>query len=124
MKSKSEVLDKFKSFQFYAERFLNRMAVNVRTDKGTEFCNKQLEKYLEEQGIHAERTNPYTPQQNSVVKRFNGTVLNSIKTMLKSRNLKTVFGPKHYYVLSMSRIGHVTEAAEKHHLKCITAENF
>ena len=91
MKRKAEVFDKFKQFQNRAERFLNTKILNVRTDNGMEFCSNEFENFLNTLGIHAERTNTYTPEQNGVSERYNLTALDCIKAMLNDSNLKDDF---------------------------------
>jgi transposase InsO family protein len=54
----------------------------IRSDKGTEFKNSQIEGFLEEEGIKHEFSSPYTPQQNGVVERKNRTLLDMARTML------------------------------------------
>jgi hypothetical protein len=54
----------------------------IRSDNGTEFKNSQIEGFLEEEGIKHEFSSPYTPQQNGVVDRKNGTLLDMTRTML------------------------------------------
>ncbi|GJX52749.1 retrovirus-related pol polyprotein from transposon TNT 1-94 [Tanacetum coccineum] len=61
---------------------LNKTVRFVRTDNGTEFVNKDLTDYYESVGITHEKTIPRTPQQNSVVKRRNRTLVEAAKTML------------------------------------------
>ncbi|GBM39914.1 hypothetical protein AVEN_250233-1 [Araneus ventricosus] len=67
--------------------FTNSKNVNIRTDNGMEFCYTEFNKFLEEQGIHAERTNVYSPEQNGVSERFNYTAMDAIKAMLKDSGL-------------------------------------
>ena len=48
-------------------------------------------KFLGNQGIKAERTNPYSSEQDGVNQRFNYTALDAIKTMLKGSGLSDGF---------------------------------
>lgn len=91
IKDKTEVFRCFTNYQKRAERFLNSKIINVRTDNGLEFINKEFEKFLEDQGIRAERTNTYTPEQNGVAERYNYTALDGIKVLLKSSGLDDKF---------------------------------
>jgi transposase InsO family protein len=54
----------------------------IRSDKGSEFKNLQVEEYLEEEGIKHEFSAPYTPQQNGVVERKNRMLIDMVRTML------------------------------------------
>ncbi|GBM28889.1 Retrovirus-related Pol polyprotein from transposon TNT 1-94 [Araneus ventricosus] len=88
---KSDVFQTFLRFQRRAERFLGRKIVSVKTDRGLEFCNKDLDSFLEQQGINHEKTNPYTPEKNGVVERYNLTALYGVKTLLKSSGVSQKF---------------------------------
>lgn len=91
LKSKDEVFDCFTRFQKRAERFLNRKVLSVRTDQGLEFVHSKFSKFLEDQGIKAERTNTYSPEMDGVSEKFNCTALDGIKTMLKDSGLSDGF---------------------------------
>ncbi|GJZ50985.1 retrovirus-related pol polyprotein from transposon TNT 1-94, partial [Tanacetum coccineum] len=54
----------------------------ICTDNGTEFVNKDLTDYYERVGIFHQKSIPRTPQQNSVVKRRNHTLVEAARTML------------------------------------------
>ena len=45
----------------------------IRTDRGTEYVNKELTTYFQDSGITHNTTAPYTPEQNGVAERFNRT---------------------------------------------------
>ncbi|GBM43842.1 Retrovirus-related Pol polyprotein from transposon TNT 1-94 [Araneus ventricosus] len=87
----SDVFQTFLRFQRRAERFLGRKILSVKTDGGLEFCNKDLDNFLEQQGINHEKTNPYTPEQNGVAERYNLTALDGVKTLLKSSGVAQKF---------------------------------
>lgn len=91
MKQKSEVFECFTRYQKRVERFLNSKIINVRTDNGMEFCHDKFNNFLESQGIHPERTNPYTPEQNGVSERLNLTILDGVKAMLNDSGLEQKF---------------------------------
>jgi hypothetical protein len=54
----------------------------IRSDNGSEFKNLQTKEYLDEEGIKNEFSAPYTPHQNGVVERKNGTLIDTTRTML------------------------------------------
>ncbi|XP_026746999.1 uncharacterized protein LOC113508242 [Trichoplusia ni] len=62
MKNKSEALQCFKVDEAKVENLQNRKIKHLRTDNGKEFCNREFAKFLENEGIIHQRTNPYTPQ--------------------------------------------------------------
>lgn len=47
----------------------------VRTDRGTEYVNSELEKYFSEKGVIHNTTAPYTPEQNRIAEHFNSTLM-------------------------------------------------
>nr|GEW70846.1 hypothetical protein [Tanacetum cinerariifolium] len=54
----------------------------VRTDKGTEFLNKNLHAYFASEGINHQTSVARTPEQNGVIKRRNRTLVEAARTML------------------------------------------
>jgi transposase InsO family protein len=54
----------------------------IRSDNGTEFKNTQVEDFLDEEGIKHEFLAPYTPQQNGVANRKNGTLIEMARNIL------------------------------------------
>ncbi|GJR96713.1 retrovirus-related pol polyprotein from transposon TNT 1-94 [Tanacetum coccineum] len=60
---------------------LNATVRNIITDNGTEFVNQTLRAYYEDVGISQQTSVARTPQQNSVVKRRNRTLLEATRTM-------------------------------------------
>ncbi|GKC69942.1 integrase, catalytic region, zinc finger, CCHC-type containing protein [Tanacetum coccineum] len=61
---------------------LNKTVRFVRTDNGTKFINKDLTDYYESVSITHEKTVLRTPQQNSVVEQWNGTLVEAARTMM------------------------------------------
>lgn len=74
-----------------AERFTERKVKAIRTDGGTEFVNHQFLELCEKLGIEHQKTNPYTPEHNSVVERFNYTAVNGINVLLRESGLSQGF---------------------------------
>lgn len=91
IRRKSDVIDRFLQYQRRVERFLNSKILSVRTDNGLEFCSSEFENFLGKQGIRAERTNPYTPEQNGVSERYNYTAMDGVKALLKESGLPPSF---------------------------------
>nr|GFB07387.1 retrovirus-related Pol polyprotein from transposon TNT 1-94 [Tanacetum cinerariifolium] len=59
----------------------------VRTNNGTEFKNKTLDKFFDEVGITQQFSATRTPQQNGVMERRNRTLVEAARTMLTFTNL-------------------------------------
>jgi len=75
LKHKSEVFDRFKNFKALIEKQSSKQIKCLRTDNGMEFCGKDFTEFCQKEGIVRHRTVPGTPQQNGVVERKNGTLL-------------------------------------------------
>nr|GEY28217.1 retrovirus-related Pol polyprotein from transposon TNT 1-94 [Tanacetum cinerariifolium] len=64
---------------------------SMRLDRGGEFLSKEFNKFCEDNGIRRFLTAPYSPQQNGVVERKNRTILNMVRTMLKTKKMPKEF---------------------------------
>jgi hypothetical protein len=63
----------------------------LRTDHGGEFTSTEFTEYCMAEGVHHQHTAPYSPQQNSMVERQNGTVVAAARSMLKAKGLPSWF---------------------------------
>ncbi|GJY22061.1 putative ribonuclease H-like domain-containing protein, partial [Tanacetum coccineum] len=63
----------------------------IRCDNGTEFKNRVMNQFCKMKGIKREFSVARTPQQNRVVKRKNGTLIEAARTMLADSKLSTTF---------------------------------
>lgn len=91
LKLKSEVFETFKIFKSMVEKQTGRSIKILRTDGGGEFCSTEMSNYCKEHGIVHEITAPYTPQHNGIAERRNRTVLNMVRSMLRSKQLPHKF---------------------------------
>ena len=66
MKTKGEVLEKFKEFEAHAVGDSGDRIGRLRTDNGGEYMSKEMLGYLRSRQIAHETTAPYTPDQNGV----------------------------------------------------------
>ncbi len=87
LKSKDECFSRFLEFKAGAENFCGCKIKCLRTDGGGEYVNKQFEDYLRQNGIQAQRTAAYTPQQNGVAERANRTIMETARSMLCAKDL-------------------------------------
>jgi hypothetical protein len=60
----------------------------IHSDRGSEFTNTELERYCNRNTIRQRFSDAYTPQQNGLAKRFNRTILESLKTILLDSGLR------------------------------------
>ena len=59
----------------------------VRTDRGGEYLNTELDGYYKSKGVVHQTTAPYTPEQNGVAERFNRTLMERVRAMLLDAKL-------------------------------------
>ena len=91
LKQKSQVFEKFKAFKAAVETESGCKIKALKSDRGGEFTSKEFMSYCEEQGIRRLLTVPRSPQQNGVVERKNRTILDSTRSLLKSKNMPKEF---------------------------------
>ncbi|KAI5347656.1 hypothetical protein L3X38_000543 [Prunus dulcis] len=96
IKEKSSALDMFKIYKAEVENQLNLKIKVVRSDRGGEYYGRFDEtgrnpgafaKFLQQEGIIAQYTNPGTPQQNGISERRNRTLKDMIRSMMSCANL-------------------------------------
>ena len=85
----------FSAFSKFYRKILNKKGlpiVSIHSDHGTEFENKNFEKFYDEKGIDHNFLAPRASQQNEVVKRKNRTLEEMARTMLCESKLPKYFG--------------------------------
>nr|GEW61629.1 retrovirus-related Pol polyprotein from transposon TNT 1-94 [Tanacetum cinerariifolium] len=82
LKEKSQAFEAFKTFKAMVEK-----------EKGLKIksLSKEFNKFCEDNGIRIFLTAPYSPQQNRVVERKNRTILNMVRSMLKTKKMPKEF---------------------------------
>lgn len=91
LKHKNEVLDVFKNFKNKIENVKGTKIKCIQSDNGTEYCNKDFDRFLDENGITRRLTVPATPQQNGVAERMNRTLVEMARCMLIGAKLPPEF---------------------------------
>ncbi|GJT51653.1 retrovirus-related pol polyprotein from transposon TNT 1-94 [Tanacetum coccineum] len=81
-------------FLTLVQRGLHAQVTTVRTDKCTEFLNKNLHAYFAKEEIRHETSTARTPEQNGVVERRNRTLVEAARTMLSAAKVLLFFGLK------------------------------
>ena len=71
IKHKDEVLAKFKEFNSVVKNHTGKNVTTFRTNNGSEYCSREFESFLKEEGIAHQLTVPYNPAQNGVSERMN-----------------------------------------------------
>ena len=80
LESKADVADALISAVVYWQTQLDRKLKILRTDRGTEFCNKTIDAFCSLHGIQHQLSAAYTPQQNGV-ERVNRTLMDKVRAM-------------------------------------------
>ncbi|HEY5260323.1 MAG TPA: reverse transcriptase domain-containing protein, partial [Rhabdochlamydiaceae bacterium] len=91
LKEKSEAFEVFKRFKVLVEKMTGRYIKALRSDRGGEYTSTAFTSFCEEQGIKRFLTAPYSPQQNGVAERKNRTILDMVRSMLKSKGVPKEF---------------------------------
>ena len=63
----------------------------LRTDNGGEYVSNEFKSYLQEHGIRHQLTVAYTPQQNGVAERMDRTLMDCVRSMLRTSSLDKKF---------------------------------
>jgi hypothetical protein len=87
LKSKDEVLSKFKEFKALIENLSERKIKILRLDNGGEYTSKEFVNFYKDVGIKRELTTPYNRQQNGVAERKNRKIMEAVKTMIHDQDL-------------------------------------
>jgi transposase InsO family protein len=88
---KNQAAAVIKEFQARAEVESGKKLGVLRTDRGGEFTSVEFAEYCTDEGVRRQLTAPYSPQQNGVVERRNGTVVATARSMLKAKGLSGWF---------------------------------
>ncbi|KAK1429347.1 hypothetical protein QVD17_11555 [Tagetes erecta] len=87
LKSKDEVINRVTVFFKLVETQFNQKIKIVRSDNGTEFVNKQMNHFFEQNGVIHQTTCAYTPQQNGIVERKHRHLLNNARSLMFQGNI-------------------------------------
>nr|GEW71106.1 ribonuclease H-like domain-containing protein [Tanacetum cinerariifolium] len=79
------------------------------TPEGTEFLNKTLNAFFKDEGIEHQTSTARTPKQNSIVKRWNRTLVEAARTMLSASQLPLFFWAEKDVVISLPKLKYVKD---------------
>jgi hypothetical protein len=87
MRHKSEALQYFQ--RFIAEYMvpLKRKVKALRTDGGGEYTSNEFVEYCDSHHIARQETIPNTPQQNGIAERKWSTLMNTVRSLIKEKNV-------------------------------------
>ena len=71
-----------KFFCYLIKRQLGVDIRGFRTDNAKDFCNHELREFFENEGIKHKTSCSYTPQQNGLVERKIGDIMNTGRTLM------------------------------------------
>eukprot|EP00794_Sanderia_malayensis_P003565 gene3565-biopygen3052 len=91
MKSKDQVLQKFKEYEAMVTNVTGKKIKVFRSDNGGEYSSRAFDEFLASKGIVKQRSIPRTPQQNGVAERMNRTIQESARSMLHDAELPYIF---------------------------------
>ncbi len=91
LKAKGETFEKFKQYKALVENEIGHKIKVLRSDNGREFVSKKFDAFLAECGIQRQTSAPYSPQQNSVAKRANRTIMECARSMILAQGLELEF---------------------------------
>lgn len=88
MKSKDEVIHKFKQWMREIKCRYGYETKILRSDNGREYKNVRMSKLCEAANILQEFSVPYNPEQNGMSERMNRTLIEMTRSMLNDSNMK------------------------------------
>src|SRR6218665_4095481 len=84
---KSEVPETIKEYVRHVQTKFGKTPKKIRSDRGGEYTAERLQTFLQDEGIQAELTTPYTPQQNGCAERKNRSLVEMTRCMLNDSGL-------------------------------------
>ncbi|XP_073152810.1 uncharacterized protein [Henckelia pumila] len=94
LQEKSEAFVAFKNYKVLVEKEVGRTIKVLRTDRGGEYNSNEFSNFCETHGIKRQLTAAYTPQQNGVCERKNRTIMNMVRSLLRTSGVPKNFWPE------------------------------
>ena len=91
MHHKSETFKKFKEFKVEVENHRGKSIKSLQSNRGGEYLLGEFRQFLEDHGITYQLAAPGQPQQNSVAKRRNRTLLEMVRSIISYASLLVSF---------------------------------
>ncbi len=114
LKSKDEVLEKFKQYVNQVEK-LGKRVKNLRSDNGGEYCSRVFDDYLKAKGITHQTTVPHRPEQNGIAERMNRTLVEAAHSMMFHAGM-----PKEFWAEAIHTAAYVHNRSPTRSLKEVT----
>lgn len=87
IKCKSQVKTELISYINRCKTQFGNCPKTIRTDRGGEFMDNEIQTFLKQNGINFQCSSPRCPEQNGISERKNRTLVEAIRTQLLSKNL-------------------------------------
>jgi transposase InsO family protein len=87
LKSKDEVLGKFKEFKALVEKLSERKIKILKSDNGGEYTSNEFVIFCRDVEIKRDLTTPYNPKKNGVLARKNRMIMEAINIMIHDQYL-------------------------------------
>lgn len=94
IKSKAEVSKCIVEYVNLVENITGKKIKNLRCDNGKEYINKEVCQFAKEKGISIATCPPYVHELNGVAERFNRTIMDSARCLLKEARVNARFWPE------------------------------
>lgn len=91
LREKSDTFETFKNFELMVENQSGYKIKDLCSNHGGEYIAKKFYNFCEEHGIHHCLTVLMLPQQNGIAERKNRTVIETARSMLKTKQLPKEF---------------------------------
>lgn len=103
---KSDATEALKGYIEKQENLTGRRLRCLRSDRGLEYCNRELSTYLMSKGITHQLTCSESPQSNGVAERWNRTLADAMRTQLIAHSLSKELWSEalHHTVYSLNRL--------------------
>jgi hypothetical protein len=82
LENKNQVKIALSAFVSTMETQFDKKVMTLRSDRGGEFWNKEVQSFCASKGIVHQKTNPYSSQENGVAERLNRTLMEKARAML------------------------------------------
>ncbi|KMQ86259.1 retrovirus-related gag-pol polyprotein [Lasius niger] len=102
LKSKDEVLQRFKEFKNLVENQKEKKIKYLQSDNGTEYKSNQFDNFLKEHGIARRFSIAYNPEQNGIAERKNRTLNDMARCLLIQSGL-----PSSFWAEAISTANHI-----------------
>jgi transposase InsO family protein len=92
--NKNQVKIALSAFVSTMETQFDKTIKTLRSDRGGEFWNKEVQSFCASKGIVHQKTNPYSSQENGVAERLNMPLMEKARAMLQGSSLSEEYWEK------------------------------